>query len=360
LIPRPARPSVARHVPPLPGRAVNLMFTRREPDVHSLDLPLRPVPDPTIRRIREQAQRTGVAVAWAQWSALTTMAVPAGPRARALVDPEALVLLSLAVRGRERRLDDLVLGWVRAASPLLSVQRMVSLAEGFPAVVREGIGTVARVAADAGDRRWRAHAAEPPGEVRTGRRKAVAAPRLAEAPALLLRLRAGFGVGARADLLAYLLALRGAEAPVSAAAGATGYSGSAVRAAAEEMVAAGFVKRVEAAPAAYCADHRAWAGVLGFPSASPAKGPQMPPWRYWASVFAFLADVGAWAAEAEAEEWSPYVASSRARDLVEDHARPLRTAKLRLPDPRAPGGGAFLEDLQNGMAHVHAWCLEHL
>ena len=51
-----------------------------------------------------------MAVAWAQWSALTTMAVPAGPRARAMVDPEALVLLSLAVRGRERRLDDLVLG----------------------------------------------------------------------------------------------------------------------------------------------------------------------------------------------------------------------------------------------------------
>jgi hypothetical protein len=317
------------------------------------------VSDAIIRRIREQTLRTGMAVAWAQWSALTTIAVPAGPRARSMVDPEALVLLSLAMRGRERRLDDLVLGWGRAASALLSVQRLLHVAESFPAGVGEGIATFARAAADAGDRRWRAHAAEAEAD-RAPRRKPIGAPRLAEAPALLLRLRAGFGVGARSDVLAFLLAQRGAEAPVSAIAGATGYSGSAVRAAAEEMVLAGFAKRVEAAPTAYCADHRAWAGVVQLRSMSSSRGPDVPPWRFWASVFAFLAEVEAWAAEAEAAEWSPYVASSRARDLVEDHARTLRTAKLRLPDPREPGGAAFLEDLERGMQHVHAWCLQQL
>ncbi len=317
------------------------------------------MPDDVIRRIREQTLRTGVAVAWAQWSALTTMAVPAGPRARSMVDPEALVLLSLAVRGREPRLDDLVLGWARAASSLLSVPRTVHLAEAFPAGVREGIGVFARAAADAGDRRWRAHAAEgdaPP----PSRRKVAGAPRVAEAPALMLRLRAGFGVGARADVLAFLLAQRGAEAPVSAIAGATGYSGSAVRTAAEEMVLAGFARRLEGSPTEYCADHRAWAGVLQLRPTSSPKGPDVPAWRDWAAVFAFLADVEAWAGEAEAAEWSPYVASSRARDLVEDHARPLRTAKLRLPDPREPGGAVFLEDLERGMKHVHEWCLQQL
>jgi hypothetical protein len=318
------------------------------------------VPDTVIRRIREQTLRTGAAVAWAQWSALATIAVPAGPRARSMVDPEALLLLSVALRGRERRLDNVVMGWVRAASPLLSVPRTLSLAEAFPPAVREGIGVVARVAADAGDRRWRPHAAEPDAADGPARRKAVGAPRLAEPPALVLRLRAGFGGGIRADLLAFLLALRGAEASVSTVAGATGYSGSAVRAAAEEMVLGGFAKRVDAAPVAYCADHRAWAGVLGLRGALATRGPDVPPWRYWALVFAFLADVLAWADEAEAEEWSAYVASSRARDLVEDHARALRTAKLRLPDPRAPGGAAFLEDVERGMAHVHDWCLQHL
>jgi hypothetical protein len=318
------------------------------------------VPDAVIRRIREQALRTGAAVAWAQWSALATIAVPAGPRARSMVDPEALLLLSLALRGRERRLDEVVMAWVRAASPLLSVQRTLTVAEAFPAATREGLGVVARVAAQAGDRRWRPHAAEAGPDDAPAPRKPVGAPRLAEAPALLLRLRAGFGGGIRADLLAFLLALRGAEAPVSTVAGATGYSASAVRAAAEEMVLGGFAQRVSDAPAAYCADHRAWAGVLGLRGAVSTRGPEVPPWRHWAAVFAFLADVLAWADAAEADEWSAYVASSRARDLVADHARPLRTAKLRLPDPRAPGGAAFLEDLERGMAHVHDWCLEHL
>ncbi|HEX6039157.1 hypothetical protein [Longimicrobium sp.] len=319
------------------------------------------MPDAVIRRIRDQVLRTGAAVAWAQWSALATIAVPAGPRARSLVDPEALLLLSLALRGRERRLDDVVMGWVRAASPLLSVQRTLALVESFPAATREGIAVVARVAAQAGDRRWRSHAEEPAGEDAPGRRKSVGAPRLAEPPALVLRLRAGFGGGMRADLLAFLLALRGAEASVSAMAGATGYSLSAVRAAAEEMVLGGFAHRVDgASPAAYCADHRAWAGVLGLRGAAATRGPDVPPWRHWSLIFAFLADVLAWADAAEAEGWSAYVASSRARDMVEDHARPLRTAKLRLPDPRAPGGAAFLEDLERGMAHVHDWCLEHL
>jgi len=318
------------------------------------------VPDNAVRRIREQALRTGTTVAWAQWSAIATVAVPGGPRARAMVDPEALVLLSLAVRGRERRLDDLVLGWARGASTLLSAQRITTLAAAFPAGVNEGLEEFARAAATAGNRRWRPHAGEGADVVPPRRLPPVVAPRLAEAPALMLRLRAGFGVGTKADLLAFLLALRGGEAPVSAMAAATGYSGRALRTAAEEMVQAGFVVRVDAAPAAYCADHRAWAGPLLLRPAVPSRGPEVPAWRFWARVFAFLADVIAWSHEAEAEGWSAYVASSRARDLVRDHAGPLRTAKLRLPDPALPGGAGFLEDLERGMEHVHAWCLEHL
>lgn len=316
------------------------------------------MPNSAIRRIRDQALRTGSDVARAQWGAIASIAVPAGPRAKAMVDPEALVLLSLALR--EPRLDSLLAGWARGAAPLLSVQRIHTLAEVFPPGVREGLAGFAREAADAGDRRWRAHAADAaPGE-RATRRRAPIAPRLPEAPALMLRLRAAFGVGSKADLLAFLLSLRGAEAPVSAIAGAAAYSPRALRSSAEELVAAGFVKRVEGSPLVYCADHRAWSTLLHLRNPGGARGPEVPAWRYWAAVFAFLAEVLAWAAEAEAEEWSAYVASSRARDLVQDHTAPLRAARLRLPDPHEPGGAAFLEDLERGLAHVHAWCLEHL
>jgi hypothetical protein len=311
-----------------------------------------------VRSIGERARRTGVEVAWAQWSALTSTAAPReGRRPRAMVDPEALVLLSLALRGSEGRLDDLVFGLARRNSALLSVQRITTLAETFPLAAREALG---EFAAEAGDRRWRVHAGPAARDRASSPTKAFGAVRLTHGPALLLRLRAGFGVGAKADLLSFLLGLRGAPAAVSLMAAATAYSGRAVRTAAEEMAMAGFIERLDTAPVAYTADHTAWAGVLRLFRLSASRTPDVPPWRYWSVVFAFLADVDCWARDADEQGWSPYVASSHARDLVADHARHLRIAGLRLPDPSAAGGAAFLEDLAAEMDKVHAWCVKHL
>lgn len=316
------------------------------------------MPAGPVRSIGERARRTGVEVAWAQWGALTSTAVPeGGRRPRSIVDPEALVLLSLALRDRGRRLDDLVFGLARRHSALLSVQRMTSLAEAFPLTTRDALG---EFAAEAGDRRWRAHAGTVPEERPAPRDRLPGTLRLTVGPALLLRLRAGFGVGAKADLLAFLLGLRGASASVSLMAAATAYSGRAMRTAAEEMAQAGFVERLDTAPVTYVADHAAWAGVLRLFRLNAQRTPDVPQWRYWSVVFAFLAEVDCWAREAEEEGWSEYVASSRARDLVADHSRPLHLAGLRLPDPAVPSGAAFLDDLAAGMDRVHAWCLKHL
>lgn len=311
-----------------------------------------------VRSIGERARNAGVEVARAQWSALTSSAAPAGgKRPRAIVDPEALVLLSLALRGREQRLDDLVFAWARRGSALLSVQRMTSLAETFPQATRDALG---EFAAEAGDRRWRAHAG-PSNEDRAAPHTGLLGPmRLTAGPALLLRLRAGFGVGAKADLLTFLLGLRGAPASVSLMAAATAYSGRAMRTAAEEMALAGFIERMDTAPVTYVADHAAWASVLRLFRLTASRTPEVPQWRYWSVVFAFLAEVDCWARQAEEEGWSPYVASSRARDLVADHARTVQLSGLRLPDPAAPGGAAFLEDLAAGMDRVHAWCIKQL
>ncbi|MBW3571553.1 MAG: hypothetical protein KY467_10635 [Gemmatimonadetes bacterium] len=310
-----------------------------------------------VRSIGERARRTGTEVAWAQWSALTSAAAPAGGRRpRAVVDPEALVLLSLTLRGRDARLDDLVFACARRSSALLSVQRMMSLAETFPLATREALGGFA---AEAGDRRWRAHAGPAP-EARTPAPTPLAPVRLTSGPALLLRLRAGFGVGAKADLLGFLLGLRGAAASVSLMAAATAYSGRAMRTAAEEMALAGFIERMDTAPVTYVADHTAWAGVLRLFRLTASPTPEVPQWRYWSVVFAFLAEVDCWAREADEEGWSGYHASSRARDLVADHARAVQLAGLRLFDPHSGGGTAFLDDLAAEMDRVHAWCVKHL
>lgn len=311
-----------------------------------------------VRSIGERARRTAGEVAWAQWSVLAPGAAAPERRPRSIVDPEALVLLSLAMRQADPRLEDVVLGWARRGASLLSVQRMTTLAEGFPGPVRDALGDFA---AAAGERRWRAHAGAAQQDERQAAGEQPLGPvRLTVGPALMLRLRAGFGVGAKADLLALLLGLRGAPAAVSLMAAATGYSGRALRTAAEEMALAGFIERQENAPVAYRADYTAWAGVLRLFRLSAARMTDVPRWQYWAAVFAFLAEVDCWAADAEEHGWSAYRASSSARDLVRDHTRPLLLAGLRLPDPAEPGGAAFLEDLAAGMDRVHAWCVKHL
>jgi hypothetical protein len=110
----------------------------------------------TLDRLTATLADAALEVAWAQWAAMGSTA-SARRRAWSIVDPEALVLLSLALAGRERRLADLVHDWVAVASDLLSVQRIKNLATAYPAGTRLRLGAVARTALDRGkDFRWKA------------------------------------------------------------------------------------------------------------------------------------------------------------------------------------------------------------
>jgi len=308
--------------------------------------------DAAVARIADTAAEAAVDAAWAQWSALVPIAAPGGARrVWTLVDPEALVLLSLAGREREPRLDDLLAAWARVGSSLLGVQRLGTLAAVYPWPVRDGIGDFARMAADAGDGRWKRYASGAARSEPGPRRKDAGPLRLTDGPALMLRLRAGLGVSAKADLLTVLLGLGGAPAELRMLALSTGYSDRAVRTAAEEMALARLIHDVPGPRAAYRADPEAWARLLST---------EVPAWRHWGSVFAFLAAVIDWARRAEQEGWSPYVASSRARDLVEEHGKRLRHAAWPLPDPAATRGAAYLEVFADAVDAAARWTREHL
>jgi hypothetical protein len=318
----------------------------------------------TIRRIGTLAGDTAVDVAWAQWGALTATAVPMEqPRVRSIVDPEALILLSLAVRDRERRLNDLLAGWARAGSSLLSIQRLKTLAKAYPEAVREQVPDFARYAADAGDRRWRSHAADLEATVGpTPREKDIGPLRLTEGPALMLRLRAGIGVGAKADLLTVLLGLQGAAADLKRIALATAYSDRAMRTAAEEMTLARFIHHVEGPPSEYRADPEAWGRLLDFHPANSrhAKNSGILPWHFWSVAFAFLTAVIDWERQASREGWSDYVASSRARDLMEMHRRRLRHTDVVVTDGRDARGAAYLDSFRDVVEQVSTWARQSL
>lgn len=266
----------------------------------------------------QQARDTALDAVWRQWSALG--ASVGGPRPRTILDPEALVLASLALVPYERRLGDVLLWWASVGAPLLSVQRVRSLSKGSAEpVTTDGLGAFAASAVEAGDRRWKRLAGPEGLDARPG--KGAARPDLSDPSALVLRLRAAFGVSAKADLFAVLL---GNERPqtVRDLAEASGYSTVAVRVALGEMVLARVAESTGASPATYrVADAARWSGLL-------AGGPR-PRWGYWAETLGVLLAASEWGRGAEA--WSDYVASSKARDLAERHARALRVAAPEAP-----------------------------
>jgi hypothetical protein len=298
-------------------------------------------------------------VAWAQWGALTTTAVSVeGPRVDTIVDPEALILLSLAVRHHERRLDDLLAGWATVGASLISVQRLKTLARSHPESVGEQVADFARYAADAGDRRWRSHTAAaiaPTGP--RPREKDVGPLRLTDPPALMLRLRAGLGVGAKADLLTFLLGIDGAAAELKTITLATAYSDRAMRTAAEEMALARFIHEIGGPPSAYRADPKAWSEVLQFHQidADLAADSGVPRWRFWSLAFSFLTAVIDWERRAIEQGWSDYVASSRARDLVETHRHRLRHTDVAAVEGRDTRGAAYLESFRDLVEQISTW-----
>ncbi|MCS4177342.1 hypothetical protein GGP96_002067 [Salinibacter ruber] len=114
----------------------------------------------TLHSVGERLGEAGAQAAWAQWSALGAGTLQGARRATSIIDPEALLLLSLCLIPKERRLRDLTRWWAEVGSELLSVQRTKTLAKDFPSSVEGRLRAYSRWATRAGDKRWKKYASE--------------------------------------------------------------------------------------------------------------------------------------------------------------------------------------------------------
>ncbi len=293
-----------------------------------------------IAGVREAAARA----AWTQWGAIFTSAA-GGRTAAAIVDPEALLLGSLALSGHEPRLWRVARLWARYGARLLSLQRAKNIGRRFPPSVGEQLAEFALLAvADGGDIRWRSLGGDSSRAEPASRREPQANRVLEGGPALMLRLRLGFGVGIKADVVAHLVGLAGSGATVQQIAEATQYYGRAVRRAIEQLGAAGFIEARSTAPASYRADLRKWGELLAITADDP------PAWRSWVSVYAFVAALDAWASRPAPE--SAFVLASEARDLAAEHAPALESAGVRLPALGMHRGEAYLEPFGKALKNL--------
>lgn len=308
-------------------------------------------------RIITLAEQSAVTACWRQWSALAGAGITGARPAESIIDPEALVLMSLTVRERERRLQDLLLWWSSVGSPLMSVQRIRTLLESYPESVGRDLGWFAARCLDAGDVRWR-QLALPSERLEIGARpgKGPATPQLLDSSTLMLRLRAGFGVGAKADLLAFLIS-KGGSAPegepgatVEALASAISYSTSSVRRATGDMTLARFLRASGRGPVRYRANSRAWSQLLDFRDHSR--------WRFLAHLYAFLTRSINWATETR--EVPPVVQASRARDISDEFERVLSWNRIETPEPDLHPGELYLDAFREMVATVCQWLEEHV
>lgn len=305
----------------------------------------------TAGKFAEQVTDAAVSIVWSQWSALNPQLLSADtPRAAALIDPEALLLASLALLDDERRLVDVLGWWAMRGSTLLGVQRTTTLAAAFPVTARERLGGFAALAVQAGDRRWQRLASSPwPVQPRAG--KGPAALRLAGAATLWLRLRAAMGVGARVDVLAFLLCRRGATVPVKDISRALGYAPNNVRGAARDLQLAGWVDATDERRAEFGTRPGFAERFLALTPAEETGGGAPPAWRYWAEILAFLTS----AAAMDETAAQPYLLSSAVRDLFGRFRWAFRANGIALPDPADHAGANYLPAFDSTVDAIAEW-----
>jgi hypothetical protein len=173
--------------------------------------------------------------AWIQWVALGVDAV--GERDDAVVDPEALICLTAELGDADARLRDLSTDWCVTYGRYVNGSRLKQVVRelGTP---HELIGEYVATVANAGGPTW--PLATVPRLDYSPRGKARLESALPRAR-LRIRLRAAFGVNARADVLAALLNAPAGDLSVADLARATRFTKPNVASAVDALVLAGLV-----------------------------------------------------------------------------------------------------------------------
>ena len=271
----------------------------------------------TATSLTAKLRESTVEILWRQWRAIGGAA--AGAPVTAQVDLEVLCLASLALEHHEPRLATTLADWLRLGSTLVSVQRVKNLSFEFPNGT-EYAQRLAQLAGDvSSDARWRP-LADAGKRKRRGRPLGVkersAGPTLLAPPALSLRLRTAFGVGVKADLIAFLLGQR-YRVTVSAAAAALAYTTPSVFRAMQDLQAAGLIRAADLPAAAeYWMDAPPWAGLLGGPE-------KIAYWGYWRELMTYACAVVRWDEETRRRTLSDYARGAFLRDLAATHQADL-------------------------------------
>ncbi|MEZ4457146.1 MAG: hypothetical protein R2882_11450 [Gemmatimonadales bacterium] len=291
------------------------------------------MPEPSPADLANEYREGAAAYLWRQWKAIGASVSSPNP-ARPIVDPEALILMSLWAADYERRLSDMVWSWTLVNSSLISIQRLRNLKNSFPVVVRQRLASLAEARVAAKDPRWNSLNRGSKTELHErGGKVRAAPPRYSTWATLMLQLRQGMGVGAKADALAFVLGLNNSPLEWASAAiisESIGYTPAAVRRVMEDLAAARFVRALDTAESEsapqrmFSPNADAWAILLGVSKNQPG-------WGYWPERYRFFIEVIGWLDELEKRPIKGYAMDVGAREILVRNGPTLR--RDRVVDP---------------------------
>jgi DNA-binding transcriptional ArsR family regulator len=314
----------------------------------------------TVARLAAVMTAAAIKAAHAQWTILDVAEPLHGEPPIRVIDPEALLLISLWLMPRDPSLRRGVHAWIEAWSDLLSVQRTRNIAKSYGSDVHAELRAVAVTAHEKGkDFRWGpvikgAGASVPTsmeGEDDAGASGAAASERasvsrlpVGRASLLVLRFRMAFGVGARADALAYLLARGSAWSTVTEISLATGYTPSAIRRALDRMAEAEIVLTVDDGTTRFRCEAAQWAALLGLHT-------DVAPWPYWLQQFTFVATLVEWAESVARRKLTAYAITEGLRGVARKFRPTDDRDELRAWD-HAFRDGSTMEEMELALTAV--------
>ncbi len=307
--------------------------------------------------------------AWDEWGQMGVLATP-HRRSRWVQDPEALIVFSLEVGRDDPRLFDAVLGWMLVNERLLSVRRLRGMTQGGEdeRLLSGALGWLSgrRPRARLAPRPSATAKEQVPESLFRGLSVPVRSPdpafaavgfvRPAIAPSdsghpdlrapvnLGLRLRELLGVGARAEVVRFLLTVDAPFADAAAVARSAGFAKRNVHDALASLAAAGAVSRWTVGnQQRYAIDRAAWANLLG------RGGDAFPRECAWPQLLPALITLRRALHDPALDDLSDYLRASRARDLLEQLRADLAGAGV--PVGSRPGLAAW-DDLEALVEHL--------
>jgi DNA-binding transcriptional ArsR family regulator len=267
-----------------------------------------------MQRLASSLQGALLNRAWIQWAALGVDATV--ERDDAVVDPEALIVLTAELGDADARLRDLSTDWCVAYGRYVNGSRLKQVARelGTPDdIIGEYVATVAA----AGGPAWPMATRPRSDYVRRDKARLDSAE---TRPRLRIRLRAAFGVNARADILAALLAASPSGLNAADLARVTRFTKPSIASALDALLLAGLVT------ARAVGNERRFALPLKVPILPGLRPPVAQP--DWVARFAVALGVLRFSVR---DDMSTAVRAIEARRLINQHADRISTERMPTP-----------------------------